>query len=100
MKAELEMEQNSQQKFPEPPEYGRRHVSKDKQSKLGKLWRLRGGAPRRHGINTKPWRDARVSDVVIVSEEAVGQNNRARSQGPLDEQTQLDREHVRMGRKS
>ena len=85
MKAELEMEQNSQQKFPEPPGYGRRHVSKDKQSKLGKLWRLKGGAPRRHGINTKPWRGARDSDVAIVSEEATGQNNRTRSQGPLDE---------------
>ena len=41
------------------------------------------GSPGADGINPKPAVAGRSSDVAIVSEEAGGQNNRRRSQGPL-----------------
>ena len=43
------------------------------------------------GINIKPWRGVRGSDVAIVSDEAAGHYNRLRSQGPLDERVRATR---------
>ena len=52
----------------------------DSRSKLGKLWKQENALEIIH----KPVRRSRDSDVAIVSEEAGGQKNRWRSQGPLD----------------
>ena len=41
------------------------------------------GDPKPAGIRHKPAEDSRGADVAIVSDEACGQNNRGRSQGPL-----------------
>ena len=52
------------------------------------------------GIRHKPTVVGRSSDVAILSDEAGGQNNRWRSQGPLDESARISIRHARMGRKS
>ena len=68
-----------------PPEYRRRHGIKEWQSKLGTLcsWRE---SPQPDGIIHKLVGGYRGADVVIVSTDLAGQNNRLGSQGPLDEQ--------------